>query len=608
MRQTAGRGCRVSAHTYPSPVATENGAAGRPIRATIAPAFSGGVDDLLVEREVPVEVLVEFRGSADLVVEQPDAATATPTAMAAATRNQVGAPTRSTRMPPIVPVRRIGSSYLDDEAAEVSRPSLLARPAGTTWMEPILPAACRGGRTQEHRRVEVMRRRWWRLLAVPAATALIVVGCAVGAGRDPSTNSTAAVVVPPVTTAATARAGGPLVGVVASDTMATELARLDPKTLRPLLGDRLKLTGFWPLLAVAPDRSRAVLGSEAGDLTVIDLVHLRQLGALQTNLPGAAILGWSWVGRSRLLLIDTSQQAATQVLAVDVNARRLVRRQRFNGVVQGYARLPHGLALLVTPANEIGRARLVVSDANAGLRTVTLAQINAGFKQFDDTDGSGPRMEQALPGIAADPAGRRVYVVPGNGPVAKVELASLAVTYHRLGRSASLLQRLARWWAPPAEAKIISGPSRNALWLGDGQLAVTGYDGSAKGHHREIPSGLQLINTADWTVRQVDRHSSSALLAGGRLLAFGTAFGTGPDGANQGYGLTLYGPGDRQPVHWFGAKQVSWIQVNGHLAYVQLIDANLSDVEGYAVIDLRSRRLLHQGTGTVPELLVPNRM
>jgi hypothetical protein len=215
----------------------------------------------------------------------------------------------------------------------------------------------------------------------------------------------------------------------------------------------------------------------------------------------------------------------------------------------------------------------VVSDANAGLRAVTLAEINAGFKQFDDTDGSGPRMEQVVPGIAADPTGRRVYVVPGNGPVAEVDLASLAVTYHRLGRSASLLQRLARWWAPPAEAKIISGPSRNALWLGDGQLAVTGYDGSAKGHHREIPSGLELIDTATWTVRQVDRHSSSALLVAGRLLAFGTAFGTGPDGANQGYGLTLYGSGDRQPVHWFGAKQVSWIQVNGDLAYVQLMDA-----------------------------------
>jgi hypothetical protein len=286
----------------------------------------------------------------------------------------------------------------------------------------------------------------------------------------------------------------------------------------------------------------------------------------------------------------------------------VVRRQRLDGVVQGYARLPRGLALLVTPANAIGRARLVVSDANAALRTVTLAEINAGFKQFDDSDGSGPRMEQAVPGIAADPAGRRIYVVPGGGPVAEVDLASLEVTYHRLGRSASLWQRLARWWAPPAEAKILSGPSRSALWLGAGQLAVTGYDGSAKGHHREVPSGLELIDSASWTVRQVDRHSSSAVLAAGRLLAFGTAFGTGPDGANRGFGLTLYGPGDRRPVHRFGAKQVGWIQVNGEFAYVQLMDANRSDAEGYAVVDLHSGRLMDQVTGTVPELLVPNRI
>jgi hypothetical protein len=449
--------------------------------------------------------------------------------------------------------------------------------------------------------------RWWRLLAVPAAAALIVVGCGVGGGRDGSTTSTAAVVVPPATAAATAQAGGPLVGVISSDTRATELARLEPRTLRPLPEGRLTLTGSRPMLAVAPNRSMAVVGSEAGDLTVIDLIRLRRLGVVQTDLPGAAVFGWGWVGRSRLLLIDTSQQAATEVLAVDVSTRRVVRRQRVGGVVQGYARLPRGLALLVTPANAIGRARLVVSDATAGLRTVTLAEIIAGFKQHDDSDGSGPRMEQAVPGIAADPAGRRVYVVPGNGPVAEVDLASLEVTYHRLGRSASPWQRLARWWAPPAEAKILSGPSRNVLWLGDGQLAVTGYDGSAKGHHMEIPSGLELIDTRTWTVRQVDRRSSSAVLAAGRLLAFGTAFGTGRDGANQGYGLTLYGPGDRQPVHRFGTKQVGWIQANGDLVYVQLLDANLSDVEGYAVVDLRSGRLLHQATGTVPELLVPNR-
>ncbi len=59
-------------------------------------------------------------------------------------------------------------------------------------------------------------------------------------------------------------------------------------------------------------------------------------------------------------------------------------------------------------------------------------------------------------------------------------------------------------------------------------------------------------------------------------------------------------------MHWFGAKQVGWIQVNGDLAYIQLLDANLSNDEGYAVVDLRSGRVLDKGTGNVPELLVPN--
>jgi hypothetical protein len=248
-----------------------------------------------------------------------------------------------------------------------------------------------------------MNMRWWRLLTVPVAAALVVVGgCAVGGGHDAPTNSTA-VVVPPPQMLSPARVGGPLVGVTSSDNMATELARLNPRTLRPLPGGRLTLAGTWPMMAVAPDRSMAVLGSDAGNLIVVDLVHLRRLGAVRTDVLGGAAFGWNWIGPSRLLLICTSQEAATEVLAVDVNARRVVRRQRFGGVVQGYARLPHGLALLVTPANEIGRARLVVADANAGLRTVTLSKINAGFKQVDDTDGSGPRMEQAVPGITADP-------------------------------------------------------------------------------------------------------------------------------------------------------------------------------------------------------------
>src|SRR6266516_3597150 len=182
-----------------------------------------------------------------------------------------------------------------------------------------------------------MRGRWWRLLAVPVAM-LILVGCSVAGGgsdRPPGTTAVTAVVVPavPPVPRPPARSGGPLVGVIQRDA-AAELVRLDPRTLRPLPGARLELPGAWPLLAVAPDRSVAVLGSDVGRLTVVDLVHLRRLGDLPTGVPGDATLGWGWVGPSRLLLLGSAEQSVTDVLAVDVVARRVIGRHRIDGVAQ----------------------------------------------------------------------------------------------------------------------------------------------------------------------------------------------------------------------------------------------------------------------------------
>jgi hypothetical protein len=59
----------------------------------IASSFSGGVDDVLVELGSFDKVLVDLGGSPDVVVEQPEAATATPTTMAAASRNEISART-----------------------------------------------------------------------------------------------------------------------------------------------------------------------------------------------------------------------------------------------------------------------------------------------------------------------------------------------------------------------------------------------------------------------------------------------------------------------------------------------------------------------------------
>jgi hypothetical protein len=81
MRQTAGTGCRVRAHTDPWPVAMEKGGTGKRIRATIGPSLWGDVDD----------VLVELGGSDDELVQQPDAASARPTAIAAVSPAEIGA-------------------------------------------------------------------------------------------------------------------------------------------------------------------------------------------------------------------------------------------------------------------------------------------------------------------------------------------------------------------------------------------------------------------------------------------------------------------------------------------------------------------------------------
>ncbi len=180
-------------------------------------------------------------------------------------------------------------------------------------------------------------------------------------------------------------------------------------------------------------------------------------------------------------------------------------------------------------------------------------------------------------------------------------MASLAVAYHRLGRPTSPLQRLASWLLPAAEAKESSGPARNVLWLGDGLLAVSGVDASAVagGGYAELPAGLELVDTRTWTVRRIEQHASNATLVGGRLLAWGVRFG--PD-RNQGYGLTVFGPGERRPVHLLGSQQVAWVQVGGDLAYASLSEGNQP---AYAVIDLRSNRVLRRAQGDPPQLVLP---
>jgi len=72
----------------------------------------------------------------------------------------------------------------------------------------------------------------------------------------------------------------------------------------------------------------------------------------------------------------------------------------------------------------------------------------------------------AGPGVAFDPAPGRVFVVDPGGLVAEVELATLAVAYHSVGPALS----------PLARAEACESRWRTARWLGDGLIAVSGFD------------------------------------------------------------------------------------------------------------------------------------
>jgi hypothetical protein len=163
-----------------------------------------------------------------------------------------------------------------------------------------------------------------------------------------------------------------------------------------------------------------------------------------------------------------------------------------------------------------------------------------------------------------------------------------------------------------------------AAWLGDGLLAVWGQDETrpvARGSTVEQwqwlrPSGLQLVDTRTWQAATIQPDASGAVWAGGRLFAYGRLLGppADPDAdepTQQTYGLTVFGPGDRRPVHLFGTRQVNWLEVDGDRAYVDLTpsterysghDPQATD-RVVAVVDLEPARVLAEWRGRLPELL-----
>jgi hypothetical protein len=393
---------------------------------------------------------------------------------------------------------------------------------------------------------------------------------------------------------------GPLLGLVAGrgPTGAMKLARIDPKTMRPS-GSRSIRLPFADAWAVAPGGRTLALAVHPDPVNEPNSLELVRLPSLQLRAGslrlGGDVSALAWTSPHQVVAVTGRFwccPAPLRVVGVDLQSRRVTQRKPVAGAVLHIARWSRGLVLLTGPTNAIGAASLVVVDAR-GVRSVGLPSIRAG-----EVPGAAGVSDWRLPGLTVDWAGSKAYVVDPDGSVAEIDLATLAVSDHRLLKSRSLLAHLDGWLEPTAAAKGDSGPIRQAQWLGNGFVLVSGSD-----HHDSVdglasdPAGVELIDTRTWTAYVLAPQADSFTVTNGLLLVTGARW---RNRTPTGMGIAAYGPEGRRRFARFA----------GHDVWINHIANGRAYVWGYGwgkerVVDLRTGRIVERRpTSDGPTLLV----
>ena len=123
------------------------------------------------------------------------------------------------------------------------------------------------------------------------------------------------------------------------------------------------------------------------------------------------------------------------------------------------------------------------------------------------------------------------------------------------------------------------GPTRHAVWLGRGLLAVTGFDSHPSGND---PAGLTLVDTRSWRARTIDRLTTDAALVSGTSLASSFL-----DPQRSGSGLTGYSIRGTPRYHRFGSDPIWGFQPIGR-------NALAGGPRGSALIEARTGRVLRR--------------
>ena len=112
-------------------------------------------------------------------------------------------------------------------------------------------------------------------------------------------------------------------------------------------------------------------------------------------------------------------------------------------------------------------------DAAGRVEQAPLDGVSAGAMQ---TEGASSVKRERAPALAVDSVRRRAYVVSSRPHVVEIDLRRRRVSDHRLVAQASLLDRLRELLEPSAAASAQVGVVRRAAWIGEGRIALSGYD------------------------------------------------------------------------------------------------------------------------------------
>lgn len=304
------------------------------------------------------------------------------------------------------------------------------------------------------------------------------------------------------------------------DASTTLLRRLDPDTLQPT-GATLDLGEYHDAWAFSPDRRTLAVGTFARTgVRLIDHAGLRFIRDIP--LPVAAVgVGWVTPRHAAVLL----QRGG--VVVVDAESGRVARRwrmsYRFPCERDRQATIARGVVFVVA-ARRGGAVRLVRIDDNARLRSVEVRRVRA----------PASRSACGAAAFAVDPSGRRALVAARRGPIAEVNLRSLAVKYRDSRPLRAALADRAR--CRQAGSACIG--RRSAVWATADSVAIGGADWIPRRGRRpvESPAGVAVIDTRRWKAKRIDPAAGDVTITGqSTLLTFGGSRpglrATGADGS-----------------------------------------------------------------------------